>query len=122
MATAIEEIRKGFRWEKAARFQKAYGLKDEMFAQMIGISARSLTRHRNEEEPLDPVASDRFYRVAQVIELATDVFEGKEPAMQWLKRPQPGLGKIIPLEMLDTEPGSHAVKTLLTQIEYSVLP
>lgn len=120
--TTIKEIRKGFEWERVERFQKVYGLKDERMARIIGLSDRTLTRHRKEREPLDSVASDRFYRAERIIELAASVFEDKEEAMRWLRRPQPGLANMIPLEILDTEPGSHAVQTLLTQIEYGVLP
>lgn len=112
----------GFKWRKVARFQKAYGLNDDAFAQMVGMSPRSLARRRNEETPLDPVSSDRFYRISQIIDLATVVFNGKEPALRWLRRPQTGLNNMIPLEMLDTEPGSRAVQSLLTQIEHGVLP
>ena len=118
----IQEIRNGFEWERVERFQKHYGLKDERVARMIGLSDRTLTRHRKEREPLDSVASDRFYRAERILELATSVFEDKDEAMRWLRRPQPGLLNMIPLEILDTEPGSHAVQTLLTQIEYGVLP
>lgn len=118
----IGQIRKGFNWKAVARFQEAYGLKSEKVAQLVGISDRTFTRHRKQEEPLDAVASDRLYRVSRVIEFATEVFEDKGRAMQWLWRPQPALGDQVPLELLDTEPGSQAVQTLLTQIEYSVLP
>ena len=122
MTTEIQEIRRGFSWEKVSRFQRTYGLTNDTFARMVGMSNSTLTRHRKQEEPLDAVASDRFYRTSEVIKLATAVFEGKEPAMQWLQRPQPGLNNMIPLELLDTEPGTHAVQKLLTQIEYGVLP
>lgn len=122
MATIIEQIRQGIAWKKVDRFQKAYGLKDESMAAMLGISNRTLTRHRGEEDPLDPVASDRFYRAEKIFELATSIFEAKELAMRWLQRPQPGLAGMIPLDTLDTEPGSRAVQKLLTQIEHGVLP
>jgi putative toxin-antitoxin system antitoxin component (TIGR02293 family) len=118
----IKEIRNGFGWERVERFQTHYGLKDERVARIIGLSDRTLTRHRKKREPLDSVASDRFYRAERILEFATSVFEDKEEAMRWLRRPQPGLSNMIPLEILDTEPGSHAVQTLLTQIEYGVLP
>src|SRR3972149_1751944 len=91
-ATIIEEIRKGFEWERVERFQEIYGLKDERVARIIGLSDRTLTRHRKERERLDSVASDRFYRARRIIELATTVFEDKDEAMRWLRRPPPGLG------------------------------
>lgn len=118
----VERIRKGFPWRRVARFQKACKLKDKRFARIIGVSDRTLTRHRKKEEPLDPVASDRFYRMERIVESAAGVFENKDQAMRWLRRPQPGLGGMVPLEMLDTDPGSRAVQRLLTQIEHGVLP
>lgn len=121
-AKEITSIRKGFGWEKVAHFQKTYGLKDERLARIIGVSDRTLTRHRADEGRLDPVASDRFYRAQAVIGLAASVFEDKAEAVQWLRRPQSGLAGMVPLEILDTEPGSRAVQALLTQIEYGVLP
>lgn len=121
-AGMIETIRKGFDWDMVELFQRTYDLKDAMLAFIIGVSDRTFTRLRKRGEPLDPVASDRFYRMRKVIELASEVFEDKDRAMQWLRRPQPGLGGMVPLELLDTEPGSHAVERLLTRIEHGVLP
>ncbi len=122
MTTLIREIRRGYEWGKASRFQKAYGLTDSVFARMVGISNSSLTRHRRKQEPLDAVASDRFYRTSEIIKLASEIFGGKSAAMSWLQRSQPGLGGAVPIDLLDTEPGAHAVQKLLSQIEYGVLP
>src|SRR3989304_1076191 len=94
-ATIIEEIRKGFEWERVERFQEIYGLKDERVARIIGLSDRTLTRHRKERERLHSGASDRFYRAERIIELANSVFEDKDEAMRWLRRPQPGLVGMI---------------------------
>jgi putative toxin-antitoxin system antitoxin component (TIGR02293 family) len=97
-------------------------LKDDRLARLIGVSDRTLTRHRANAERLDPVASDRFYRTQEVIVRAVRVFEDGFEAMQWLRRPQPALAGLVPLEILDTEPGARAVRKLLTQIEHGVLP
>ena len=122
MATIIDEIRSGIAWKRVERFQKEYGLKDESMAPILGISNRTLTRLRTEQEPLDAVTSDRFYRAEQIFKLATHIFEDKALTMRWLQRSQPGLAGKVPLEMLDTEPGCRDVRKLLTQIEHGVLP
>ncbi len=122
MATIIEKIRQGIAWREVDLFQRAHGLKDESMASVLGMSNRTLTRHRKKEESLDPVASDRFYRAKNIFSLATRIFETKDRAMRWLQRTQPGLAGMIPLQILDTDPGSRSVQRLLTQIEYGVLP
>ncbi|MBI2386966.1 MAG: DUF2384 domain-containing protein [Elusimicrobia bacterium] len=121
-ADAVDRIRGGFRWADVSLYQESFRIKDKMFARIIGVSDRTLTRTRRNKAFLDPVASDRFYRTAKVLRLAADVFEDLERAVSWLQREQPGLGGQIPLTLLDTEPGTHAVETLLTQLEYGVLP
>lgn len=120
--TAIKRIRKGFPWKDVKRTQDFFALKDEIFAHIIGISDRTLTRLRAKQEKLAPAASDRLYRMNRILDLATTVFEDRKQAKLWLSRPQPGLDNSIPIDILDTEPGVKAVENLLGQIEYSVLP
>ena len=117
----IESIRSGFSWGLAHQFQKNLELKDPELASVLGISSRTLTRLRKEAGTLDRVASDRLYRVMRVVELSEKVFENAELGHHWLRRPQYGLGERIPLDLLDTEPGFEAVRTLLLQIEYGVI-
>ncbi|MCR4296800.1 MAG: DUF2384 domain-containing protein [Elusimicrobia bacterium] len=119
---AIDHIRGGFRWEEVRRYQESFQIKDRQFAKILGVSDRTLTRTRRKKAPLDSIASDRFYRTAKVLGLAAGVFEDVPRAVRWLQREQPGLGGKAPLSLLDTEPGTHAVETLLTQLEYGVLP
>jgi putative toxin-antitoxin system antitoxin component (TIGR02293 family) len=40
--------------------------------------------------------------------------------MSWLRRPQPGLGGRVPLELLVTQAGADQVETLLRRIDYGV--
>lgn len=118
----IDRIREGFQWPEVRRYQESFQIKDKMFAKIIGVSDRTLTRTRRNKASLDPIASDRLYRTAKVLALAVDVFEDLPHAVSWLQREQPGLDGKVPLTLLDTEPGTHAVETLLTQLEYGVLP
>lgn len=118
----IDRIREGFRWADVQRYQESFQIKDKMFAKIIGISDRTLTRTRRNKATLDPIASDRLYRTAKVLGLAVDVFEDLPGAVRWLQREQSGLDGKVPLTLLDTEPGTQAVETLLNQLEYGVLP
>lgn len=54
------------------------------------------------------------------MELATRVLESREAARRWLAHPKLVLGGKAPNEMLDTEEGREAVRTLLLRIEAGV--
>ena len=41
-------------------------------------------------------------------------------AMTWLRRPQPGLGGNVPLDLLVTQAGADEVETLLRRIDFGV--
>lgn len=118
----IERIREGFRWEEARKVQDAYELADGPFARLLGVSGRTLARVRKDRRPLDPVASDRLYRLRRILALAVALFETREAAVRWLGSSQLGLAGGVPVELLDTEPGAAAVETLLKQLELGVLP
>lgn len=93
---------------------------DRPFAELIGISEKTLSRARAGKGKLDPVVSDRLFRLARIVTLAIDVLEGEEPAVHWLKRPQFGLGGRTPLSLLATDAGRDEVEKLLLRIEHGV--
>lgn len=67
---------------------------------------------------LDPAATERVMRVADITRLAEETFGGREAARQWLKSPNLALGGATPLSLLDTEPGASEVRRLLSAIDY----
>lgn len=93
---------------------------DKPFAELIGISEKTLSRARSGRARLDPVASDRLYRLAKIVALAIDVLEDEARAVHWLKRAQFGLGGRSPLSLLATDAGSDQVEKLLLRIEHGV--
>ena len=65
----------------------------------------------------EAVPSNRAYRIARVITLAEDLFEDDpEKVVSWFYRPQPGLGDVRPVEMMDTPEGGKEVEALLIRI------
>lgn len=114
-------VRGGLPWAAASHAKDVLELSDELFASLLETSPRTLSRWKKARRRLDLVASDRLYRLARIVTLAGEVFEGLEPAMQWLRRPQVGLGGRVPLEMARTEPGAREVENLLGRLEYGVV-
>ena len=78
------------------------------------------TAHKliKDNRPLDPGASERVVRVAEITKMAEDTFGGREAATQWLKTPNLALEDATPLSMLDTEPGASEVRRILFAINY----
>ena len=95
-------------------------ISDSQLAELLGISEKTLSRARAVKGRLDPVTSDRLFRVARVVALASDVLEGEGAAVHWLKRAQIGLGGRIPLTMLTTDAGRDQIEKLLLRIEHGV--
>ena len=78
------------------------------------------TAHRliKERRVLDPAATERVVRVADVTRLAEETFGGRAAAAQWLRSPNLALQNATPLSMLDTEPGAGEVRRILSSINY----
>ena len=91
-----------------------------MVAVVIGTSKRTLAR-RQREGRLEPLESDRLYRLARLFEQAMEVFEVEEDVRRWFRQPQWALGGQAPLRSTLTEPGAREVELLLQRIEHSVL-
>lgn len=93
---------------------------DSTLASLLGISPKTMARARKTGQPLDASASDRLFRLARIVAMAHRVLENPDAAVNWLKRPQPGLANEIPLQLLSTEAGATEVERLLQRIEFGV--
>lgn len=121
--TAVEwlaVVRQGMPMQAADAFKRQIGIRDNVLAGLLGVSMRSLSRARAVNARLDPVASDRLFRIARVGALALEVLEDEASAVRWLKRPQIGLGGSAPLALLTTDVGCAEVGKLLLRIEHGV--
>jgi putative toxin-antitoxin system antitoxin component (TIGR02293 family) len=115
-----EAIQSGVPVRSAQALKASLEVPDSQFAQLLGVSEKTLSRARAAGGRLDPVASDRLFRLARVVALAIEVLEDEARAVQWLKRAQIGLGGRIPLALLTTDAGRDVVEKLLLRIEHGV--
>ena len=65
---------------------------------------------------LDAAASERIWRLADLMTMAREVFEDEESAKIWLRTPNRVFHDVAPMEYLDTEPGAMAVRQVLNAI------
>jgi putative toxin-antitoxin system antitoxin component (TIGR02293 family) len=117
----IDLVEKGLPWSAAFHLKESFGITDREYARMLGVSERTLTRHKAQlQKRLGLVESDRLYRMARIFALAQEVLENDRRAMAWLRRSQIGLGGRTSLDMMRTEVGAREVEDLLGRIEHSV--
>jgi putative toxin-antitoxin system antitoxin component (TIGR02293 family) len=81
------------------------------------IPARTLQHRRSRKERLTIEESDRVIRALRVLSAAEGVYESRERALQWLRRPNPRLDGRIPISLLKTDTGARIVEELLGQID-----
>lgn len=83
----------------------------------IVIPSRTLQHRRSRRENLTLEESDRVLRAIRVLSSAEAVYESRERALLWLRRPHPRLQGRAPLSLLKTDTGSRIVEELLIQID-----
>jgi putative toxin-antitoxin system antitoxin component (TIGR02293 family) len=81
------------------------------------VPARTLQHRRSRNERLTIEESDRVIRALRVFSAAESVYEGRERALQWLRRTNPRLGGRTPISLLKTDTGARMVEELLGQID-----
>jgi len=110
-------IRAGFPPPVVQKVMRAGQFTLKELARSLDVSPRSLQRRRYTGR-LASHESERLYRLARIVMLAKHYIGDADIAAQWLKEPNRALGGQIPLELVDTEPGSRSVEQVLGRIAY----
>jgi putative toxin-antitoxin system antitoxin component (TIGR02293 family) len=110
-------IREGFPQKVVGSLMSSAGLTLKELSATLDLSPRSLQRRRTQGR-LARYESDRLYRLAHIVALAKRYVGDDETAVRWLRRPNRALGGIVPLELIDTEPGARAVENVLGRIAF----
>ena len=115
----IAAIKAGFPADRVENLRDSLELSTRRISDLLNIPSSTLARRRRAGR-LDRDESERTYRVAHLLERATEVFGSLERARAWLKAPQYALGGAPPLAFADTEPGAREVERLLGRIEHGI--
>ena len=87
----------------------------------LGVGARAWRKiKRDPDVLLDVHTSDRVYRLVSVRAVAVDTLGSPNAADEWLAAAAVGLEHRKPIDLLGTEPGTLAVKTLLQRMKFGV--
>jgi putative toxin-antitoxin system antitoxin component (TIGR02293 family) len=112
-----EAIREGFPPAVLKELMRASGLTLKELAIALDLSPRSLQRRRGSGR-LARYESDRLYRLARIVAIASEYLGDRERAMRWLKHPNRALGGLAPVAAIDTELGARQVENVLGRIAY----
>jgi putative toxin-antitoxin system antitoxin component (TIGR02293 family) len=112
-----EAIREGFRPQVVQELMRTSGLTLKELAGALDLSPRSLQRRRRSGR-LARYESDRLYRLARIVAIATEYLGDRERAARWLKQPNRVLGGIAPVKAMDTELGARQIENVLGRIAY----
>lgn len=86
----------------------------------LRIPSSTLTRKLAAGDRLSSGESDRVSRVILIHAHATDVFESRDLAAQWMQTPHAELDDEMPVAMLDTQTGYDEVQRILQRIEFGI--
>lgn len=115
-----QAIGKGLPYSAYLRIARYANMTNPQLARAIGINTSTLKR-RAATRQLNVDESDRVYRIAQLINAATELFEGdKKKALEWLNTPARGLNGHRPIMMAVTHAGTTEVLDLIGRLEHGV--
>lgn len=84
------------------------------------IPSATLDR-RKKSGRLNPVESDKVYRLITILEAAERLFKGDgDKALSWCRKPARGLDGQVPLELSDTTAGQDIVMDYIGRIEHGI--
>ncbi|MBM34053.1 MAG: antitoxin [Rheinheimera sp.] len=113
-------VNSGFSVDLLTHAASIIGLSSTLVTQSLNIANTTLARRRKEGH-FNREESDRIFRLIEVTDRATDLFEGdRDAAVQWMQKSIPALGAKKPIEMLGTAADTLAVLKLITRLEYGV--
>jgi putative toxin-antitoxin system antitoxin component (TIGR02293 family) len=81
------------------------------------IPSRTLQHRRSRRERLTLEETDRVLRIVRTLSAAESLYDNRERALAWLRKPHPRLEGRSPISLLKTDTGSRIVEELLTQID-----
>lgn len=114
----ITRISGGFEAVWLHALKSAFNLTVPAIAVLLNASISTVDRRIKSKALLNPVASERMDRIAQVAVLAESVFEDAEKAGAWMGAANDALGGNKPLLMCETELGARQVRRVLHAIEW----
>jgi putative toxin-antitoxin system antitoxin component (TIGR02293 family) len=96
-------------------------LREDDIAQVLGISTRTLRRHKEAPNNLmPPDLGSKAWLFAEILAKAETVFGGRTEAERWMADTAAGLDGARPIELLRTLQGANLVSQFLDRLSFGV--
>jgi putative toxin-antitoxin system antitoxin component (TIGR02293 family) len=116
----VKRLEEGLSYAAFEKLRHNLGLSARELAELASISPRTLSRRKDKRRFLSD-ESDRLVRIARILGLAIDLFEGDlDGARRWLAIQRSALDGATALEMVRTEVGAREVEALIGRLEHGV--
>jgi putative toxin-antitoxin system antitoxin component (TIGR02293 family) len=117
--SVIASLRSGLPADRVETLRAALDLSMNRLGAVLSIPPSTLSR-RKREGYLDRDESERTFRLARLVERASEMTGSLEGGVRWLKASQYALGGQTPLDYADTEVGARVVEDLIGRIEHGI--
>lgn len=91
------------------------------WAAVLGISTKSLRRHKLASKQFKLLQSEKIIEMAEVTNVGKEVFGDMDKFKLWLNTPNFSLGNVKPMELLKDSYGKELVISELTRINHGIL-
>lgn len=119
---AREKIISGLPVRACKRILELINIDKRTFSKISGIAPATLARRTSTRQQLKVDESDKVYRLLKITAAAVELFEGdREAALEWIRKPNPGLNNHPPMEMIRTTPGFEMAISFIKRLDHGVM-
>jgi putative toxin-antitoxin system antitoxin component (TIGR02293 family) len=94
------------------------GLEKDQLANMFHLSLKTIMRYTQANKNLDITTSEQALKIVALFKKGVDVFGSLAVFRNWLAKPQYGLGRQVPFQLMETSLGIDLISEELVRIEY----
>lgn len=115
-----DAVRQGFPTTVYRKLTEKTQMSQSEFHDVTLIPVSTIKRRLSKQERFSMQESDVMYRLATLIELATDLFGDEQRALEWIRETVYGLNGKRPLDMISTTADFETVKDLIGRVKHGV--
>jgi len=111
----VFSARKGVKSKLFYEFAEAIKMPEKLLAEMLNISARTISNYKEKQKPLEPIQSEHLLKLIALFTKGEEVFGNIDEFNYWLKKPF-WSGKEKPIDWIITPGGVDLVMEELDRL------